>query len=220
MSQHITLAASKREGAGTQIAKKLRAQGIVPAIVYGGHQDTYPIQVDAIAFRDVLKSSASENILVNLQIEGAKEKDKLALIQDVQHHALNGQILHIDFNAVSENEEIHARVPVELQGEPAGVKQGGVLEQMLYEIEVHCLPKNLPSVVEADISALEVGDSLHIKDFVLGEGVEATLDGDVVVALVSEARVAEEEETTEAVVGESEGEGEEAKEGEEEAAAE
>jgi large subunit ribosomal protein L25 len=186
MSQHLTLAASKRDGAGTQIAKKLRAQGIVPAVVYGGQQDNYPIQVDAIAFRDVLKASASEHVLVNLQISGAKEKDKLALIQHVQHHPITGKVIHIDFNAVNEDQEIHSKVPVELHGDPIGVSHGGLLEQMIYEFEVKCLPKDLPEMIKAEVSGLDVGDALHVSDIVFPEGVAAGVDGEVVVALVSD----------------------------------
>ena len=190
MSQHLTLAASKRDGAGTQIAKKLRAKGIVPAVVYGGKQDTYPIQVDAIAFRDILKASASEHVLVNLQIDGAREKDKLALIQHVQHHPITGNVIHIDFNAVDENKEIHSKVPVELHGDPIGVSHGGLLEQMIYEFEVKCLPKDLPEIIKANVSSLEVGGTLHVSDIVFPAGVTAGVDGEVVVAIVSESRAA------------------------------
>lgn len=188
MSEHLTLAATKRQGAGTQIAKKLRRQGIIPAVVYGGHQDTYPIQVNAVAFRNLLKKSASENVLINLEIEGAKEKTKLALIQSVQHNPLTGMVVHIDFNAVSENEEIHAKVPIEIHGEPVGVKSGGLLEQMIHEMEVHCLPANLPDLIIAEVSSLEIGDALHVKDLKFPDGVTSGIDAEVVVAIVSESR--------------------------------
>ncbi|MEM9480793.1 MAG: 50S ribosomal protein L25, partial [Verrucomicrobiota bacterium] len=158
MAQQLTLEAEKRESTGSAEVRRLRKRGIVPAIVYGGKQRNYPIQLNAKRIGDILKESASEQILVTLQIEGAEEKEKLALIQDIQHDHLNGQILHIDFNAVLEDQEIHASIPIELDGDPVGVKQGGVLEQLLRELPIACLPKHLPELIHVDVSALDVGD--------------------------------------------------------------
>ncbi len=186
MSQHKTLEAQKREGAGTQIAKKLRRQGILPAVVYGAHQRTYPIQVNALAFRDVLKGSPTENVLVDLRIEGAVEKVKLALVQSVQRDSLSGAVLHIDFNAVSENEPIHARIPVELTGTAVGVKAGGILDHQLHEVEITCLPNDLPEMLHFDVSHLEVGSAIHIGDVAFPKGVSALMDAGVVIAIVSE----------------------------------
>ena len=209
MSKHITLEAQKRTTSGTAAARRSRRNGIIPGVVYGAAQDEYPVQVDAKKFGDILRHSASENILVDLQIEGAKEASKLALIQDVQHHPLNGQILHIDFNAVREDTDIHANVPLELAGEAPGVKAGGVLEQQHHELEVHCLPANLPEGLTLDIGELEMGESLHVGDITFPEGVSPTLDGDVIVVLVSEPRVsaAQEEEEAAAAAAEAAGEG-------------
>jgi large subunit ribosomal protein L25 len=189
MSKHITLAAQKRTTSGTAAARRSRRSGVIPGVVYGAAQDEYPVQVDAKKFGELLRSSASENFLVDLQIEGAKEASKLALIQDVQHHPLNGQILHIDFNAVNENTEIHANVPLELTGVAPGVKAGGIVDQQHYELEVHCLPANLPETVTIDIGELEMGASLHVGDIQFPEGVSPTLDGDVIVVLVAEPRI-------------------------------
>ncbi len=204
MSDHVTLEADKREDAGTQVAKKLRRQGIVPAVVYGGKQDCYPIQVNAIRFRDILKSSASEQILVNLQIAGAKEKDKLALIQQVQHHPLTGDVLHIDFNAVQEDVHIHASVPIELTGEPVGVKHGGILDHQLHQVEVSCLPADLPSMLSFDVSNLDINDALHVGEVSFPEGVEPGADGGVVIAIVSESSAAKSEGEEEEAAAEAE----------------
>lgn len=199
---------------GTTSVGRLRRDGKIPGVVYGASQDNYAIQLSDKAFRDILRHSASEQILVNLQIEGAKEANKLALIQDVQHHPLNGQILHIDFNAVNEDQEITARVPVELLGEVAGVKHGGILDTLQHEIEVQCLPKNLPAIIQIDASALEIGDSLNIGDVSFPEGVSPVLDSSTLVAIVNESRAAAseglEDEELEGVEGEeTEGEEEE-----------
>ena len=203
MSKHIILEAQKRTTSGTAAARRSRREGAIPAVVYGAAQDEYPVQVDAKKFGDILRNSESENILVDLQIEGAKEASKLALIQDVQHHPLNGQVLHIDFNAVSEDTEIHANVPLHLAGDAPGVKAGGVLEQQHHELEVHCLPRDLPTSLSADIGNLEMGDSLHVSDVDFPEGVSATLDGDVIVVLISEPRVSAADDEAPAADGEA-----------------
>ena len=216
MSKHATLPAQKRTTSGTAAARRSRRNGVIPGVVYGAAQDEYPVQVDAKLFGELLRSSASENILVDLQIEGAKEARKLALIQDVQHHPINGQILHIDFNAVSEDTEIHAYVPLELSGDAPGVKAGGVLEQQHHELEVHCLPANLPPSLSADISELEMGGVLHVGDIKYPDGVSATLEDDVIVVLISEPRVSAADDTaaTEEAAAEAPAEGEKPAEGE------
>ena len=211
MSKHEVLAAQKRTTSGTSAARRSRRNGIIPGVVYGADQDEYPVQVDSKTFGELLRRSSSENFLVDLQIEGAKEASKLALIQDVQHHPLNGQILHIDFNAVNENQEIHANVPLEIVGDAPGVKAGGVLEQQHYELEVHCLPKHLPEGLSVDISELEMGGVRHVSDVAYPEGVSPTLEGDVIVVLVSEPRVAAVEADAAPAEGGAPAEGEEAK---------
>ena len=189
MSKHVTLNAQKRTTSGTAAARRSRRDGLIPGVIYGAQQDEYPIQVDAKKFGEILRASASENFLVDLKIEGAKEKQKLALIQEVQHHPINGQILHIDFNAVREDTEIHANVPLVLTGEAPGAKAGGVIEQQHHEVEVHCIPSNLPESLTVDIGGLGMGDTLHIGDITYPEGVSPTLEGDVIVVLISEPRV-------------------------------
>jgi large subunit ribosomal protein L25 len=189
MSKHLTLEAQKRTTSGTAAAKRSRRDGFIPGVVYGAQQDEYPIQVDAKKFGNLLRHSASENFLVDLQIEGAKEASKLALIQAIQHHPINGQILHVDFNAVSEDTEIHAYVPLELVGDAPGIKAGGILDQQHHELEVHCLPSNLPESLTVDVSKLGMGDTLHVSDIAFGEGVTPTLDAQVIVIIISEPRV-------------------------------
>ena len=205
MADQINLKAEKREEVGSAAVGRLRRAGLIPGVVYGAAQENYAVQIESKAFEDILRNSASEQILVNLQIEGAKESDKLTLIQAVQHHAISGKILHVDFNAVSEENEIHARVPVELTGEAIGIRQGGILDTLLHDIEVHCLPKHLPSILSFDVSALDIGDSLSVGSVEFPEGVGTSLDDSVLIAIVNETRAALSE-TTEA--DEAEGEGE------------
>ncbi len=190
MAQKFQLNAELREGTGTSVAKKLRREGIVPCVIYGGAQRTYPVQVNEKAVTDLLHHAASENILVDLVVTGAKEENKLVLIQDVQHNTLSGRISHIDFQAVNENEEIKATLPIHLVGDPAGVKQGGLLEHQLHNIEVTCLPKDLPEILEFDVSKLTLGQALHVGDVSFPEGVRPNLGAQVVIALVAETRTA------------------------------
>ncbi len=170
----------------------MRREGYVPSVVYGGNVENINIKVSEKSFRDILAHSASENILVTLELEGGNSQ--LAFLKDVQHDALSGQMLHADFLAVSETTEITGTLPVELVGEALGVKEGGQLEQMLYDIEITCLPKDLPEQISGDVTELEVGDPLLVGALAWPEGVKPTLEADVVVAMVAKARVMEEEE--------------------------
>lgn len=188
MATQETIKAEKREGVGTAAAKRLRHTGVVPAVVYGGKQREYPIQLDAKTFGDVLRRQASHNFLVNLEIDGANEKTKLAIVQDIQRNPLNGALVHVDFRAVSENDVIHATVPIELHGEPVGVKAGGLLEQLVHEIEVQCRPGDLPETLVNDVENLSLGQGLKVGDLNLPKGVTVKLDGEVLVAIVNQTR--------------------------------
>ena len=204
MANIQSLAAKKRERSGTGVSKRLRRSGRVPAVIYGGHQDTYGVDVSLREIGNLLLHSATDNVLVRLNIDGAREQDKLALVQDVQHHPISGVITHVDFRAVRETDQITANVPLELVGESEGVHLGGILDQQWHSLEVRCLPKDLPEKLEVDISALAIGDAIHIGQVPWPDGVEAVLGSDVVVAAVVEVRVGsdeEEEESEEPAVG-------------------
>lgn len=188
MATILDLSVSKRERTGTGAMGRLRKQGSIPAILYGRTHASTTLQVDGKTFTKIVEHSASDNILVTLKIEG-EAKEQLALVQEVQHDHLKGGILHIDFHAIAADEEIHAEVPVELVGEPAGIKQGGVLEYIHHNLEVRCLPKNLPDKLPVDVSHLNLNDAVHVRDIPLPEGVRTRMDGDVVIAMVAEPKV-------------------------------
>ena len=206
MAKQETLQAEKRDVKGTTASKRLRRAGTVPAIVYGSSQDNYTIQVNSKEFSDIFKKQSSENFLVNLQIADAKEKEKLAFIQDIQRDSLSGEFIHIDFQAVSETETIHAEIPLVLEGESPGVKGGGVLEHLLHTIDIECRPAALPDHIAVSIEDLEVGDSSNVGDINFPDGVISKMDENVIVVLVAAPRV---EEVTEEVAEEG-AEGEEA----------
>lgn len=190
MATQETLQAEKRDVKGTTASKRLRRSGIVPAVIYGSSQREYMIQLNSKNFFDIAKKQSSQNFIVNLEIEGAEEKTKLAIVQDIQRDPLSGNLIHIDFRAVSESETIHATVPIVLAGEPAGVKAGGLLEQLIREIEVFCRPNDLPTAIRNDVSGLEMGQSLKVSELNLPDGVTTKMDGDVLVGLVAQTRAA------------------------------
>lgn len=217
MATQETLQAEKREVKGTTASKRLRRSGIVPGVIYGSSQREYMIQLDSKAFFDLAKKQGSQNFLVNLEIEGADEKTKRAIVQDIQRDPLSGQLIHVDFRAVSDDETIHAVVPIHLTGEPAGVKSGGILEHLIHEIEIHCRPDDLPDAIENDVSELDLGESLRVGDLNLPDGVTTKMDDEVLVGLVTQTRASvsaggggEDSEEGEAAEGGEESEGGEA----------
>jgi large subunit ribosomal protein L25 len=143
---------------------------------------------------NVLAHASSEHVLVELEIvEGDQSTNRLALIQEVQHHPLKRQLLHVDFHAVSTTETITSEVPIEAVGEPLGVRTfGGLLEYSLRSLEVECFPQDLPDIVRIDVTNLNIGESLHVRDIPLPSGVEALTDGDLTVVSVVASRVGEE----------------------------
>jgi large subunit ribosomal protein L25 len=187
MAKILDLQAEPRNVAGTSAVKRLRKAGIVPAALYGRKAQPTNLQVHGKTFSKLLETSASDNILVSLKMEGGAEQ--LALVQEVQHDYLRGGILHIDFHAVVSDEEIHANVPVATVGESPGQKLGGLIEFLHHEVEVHCLPKDLPENIEVNISELQLGQVVHIGDMKFPEGVTPRLGADVVVIMCVEPKV-------------------------------
>ncbi|HEY8900741.1 MAG TPA: 50S ribosomal protein L25 [Chthoniobacterales bacterium] len=190
MAKQVKLSARPRPEAGRNAVKQVRARGAVPAVIYGAHETPANLEVDRKAIENVLAHAANEHVLVDLDIDGA---NKLSLIQEIQRHPVRGTILHVDFHAVSRTETVASEVPIEPTGEAVGVKtHGGLLQQQLRTLHIECLPQNLPDLLTVDVSALEIGASIHVKDIQLPAGVTSVTDGDITVFLVSEPKVAEE----------------------------
>jgi large subunit ribosomal protein L25 len=196
MAKQVQLKAKSRSEAGKGPVKRLRSEGIIPGVVYGAHSKPLNICVGSRELSDVLHSATGENVLVDLQVEEAgKTNNRLALIQEVQHHPFEDTILHVDFQEVLATEKLHTKVPVRPIGEPAGVKTGGgVLEFILRELQVECLPKDLPDVIEVNVEKLEIGHSIHIGEITPPAGVSLLGDKGQPVFLVV-APIAEVEET-------------------------
>ncbi len=188
MAKILDLQAEPRALSGTSVAKRMRKAGDIPATLYGRKVKPANIQIHGKTFSKLIGGRVSDNILVSLKITGAAE-DQLALVQEVQHDYLRGGILHVDFHAIAHDEEIHASVPVAIVGEAKGLKQGGLVEAIHHEIEVHCLPKDLPESIQIDVSSLELGQGIHIREITFPAGVTCRLGDDVVIVMCEEPRV-------------------------------
>jgi len=179
-------------------AKRLRAAGRIPAVIYGAKTKPQNLEIDRRAMEDLIHHSVSENLLVDLTVDQDTNPKRLALVQEVQHHSLSSKVLHIDFHEISENEKVTVMVPVEPIGEAAGVKTGGgVLEHVLFKIKVRCLPKDLPEQITVDVSHLEIGHAVHIGDIQAPPGVQVLGEKHIsvlaVAAPITEAQEAEAE---------------------------
>ena len=178
---------------------KLRRAGRVPATIYGRLAKPQNLEVSSKEFADLLHHSASENLLVDLSVENDARSKRLALVQEIQHHPIDGKVLHVDFHEVAENEKVTVQVPVETTGEAAGVKTGGgTLEHVLFKLKVRCLPKDLPEQIVIDVTALEIGKAVHLGEIKAPEGVEILGDKHLTVVAVAAPRAEEEVVATEA----------------------
>lgn len=179
MAKQVKLKAEHRSETGRSAVRKLKARGIIPAVIYGGKDKPQPLQVSARDINTILSHASGENILVELEIEGEKG-GRTALLQEIQHSPVGGNVLHLDFHAVSMDEKIEADVPVEAIGVANGVKNfGGLLEQSLRSLTIECLPRDLPDRITVDVSALNIGDSIHVRDMQLPSGVVAKVQSDL-----------------------------------------
>jgi large subunit ribosomal protein L25 len=180
MATKQSLKAAPRARTGSGRLNQMRREGWLPSVIYGRKAENKNLKVDAKAFAELLAHSTSDNILINLDIEG--EGTRLAFLQAIQHDAISGAALHADFLAIDDKTPITANIPVHLNGEAAGVKAGGVVEQYVHVLEIVCLPNDLPDTIEVDITGLGLGASLHISELGLPVAVKPTHAGDVVVA--------------------------------------
>ena len=186
----IKLLAEPRAEKGSRPAGRLRRAGKVPAIVYGLGVDSLPITVSARDLSHILAGESGANTLINLQVDG---DDVLTLARQIHRHPTRGELMHVDFIRIRRDVAVSAEIPLHLTGEPTGVKDGGLLEQLMFQLTIEAMPGNIPVAIEYDVSGLEIGDQLHVRDLVLGSGVDTQVDRDAVVAQVAAPRVVSEE---------------------------
>jgi len=200
-----TLKARLREGTGKGVARKLRASGEIPAVAYGHGMEGRPLSVNAHELELLLSTINPENTIIELNVTGAKPSQ--ALIREVQRHPSRPQILHVDFFQVRAGEKLHVEVPIRLHGVPVGVRdEGGVLQEVLRELTVECLPKDIPASIDIDIDQLGLGESIHVSDVTI-ENAEILNDAELVICSVnvpSTVVLSEAEETAAAEAAEGE----------------
>src|SRR5438128_11819232 len=179
MAKQVKLKAEPRSATGRSAARRLKARGIVPAVVYGGKEKSQPLQVSARDINAMLSLASDELNLSELE-NAVEQATRTALLQEVQHSPVGGDVLHVDFHAISMDEKIQADVPLEALGVPTGVKNfGGLLEQNLRVLAIECLPRDLPDKITVDVSELNIGNSIHVRDIKLPSGVIAKVQPDL-----------------------------------------
>jgi large subunit ribosomal protein L25 len=215
----VALKVKPREEVGKTGANKTRRDGFIPAVLYGEGEEVRPVAVGSKEFGMVIHTTAGENVILDLKMEGAAGECR-AIIKEIQYHPVRREILHVDFQHISMTKEITVRVPVETVGDSVGVKtHGGILELISRDVEVECLPGNIPDRIRVDVSELDVGDSIQVRDLKV-ENAEIVTDPEAtVVTIVAPTVIEEVKPAAEVVEGEEEEgaaeEGEEGKEREE-----
>jgi large subunit ribosomal protein L25 len=197
----ITLAAAPRTEFGSRPSGRLRRAGFVPATVYGLGHDAMSVSVVARELAHILAGESGANTLINLQYDG---DSMLTLARQIQRHPTRGDLVHVDFIRIRRDVAVSADVPLHLIGEPAGVRDGGLLEQLVFTVTVEAMPGNIPVALELDVSELNIGDQRHASDLDIPRDVTTALDPDTVVALVAAPRVVVEEVEEEAEAEEGE----------------
>jgi large subunit ribosomal protein L25 len=189
MSTGAKLRAEKREQKGKESARKLRDSGRIPAVLYGKETETVSLSLDAHEAELLFQSISVENTIVGLEIEGEKAPVQ-TLIREIQVHPYRPVLFHVDFYRIREGERLEVEIPVNLNGVPEGVRSsGGILQQVVHQVRVKCLPTMIPESIEIDVTALEIGGSVHVSDLRLGEGVEILMDADQTVCSVVQPKL-------------------------------
>ncbi len=190
----VTLDAKKRETQGSRSSRRIRGGGRVPAVLYGHGMKPLSLDVDRRAFAKALKTRAGENVIINLNVEGAQLEESTCLIRDIQHHPVTDDVQHIDFTVISLKEKIEVQVPlVTLNAEEAiGVKEGGILDIVHHEIPIECLPTDIPEHIEVNVKAMKIGDAVHVSDLQVQGDITFLLDDDEVLIAIHPPRKEEE----------------------------
>lgn len=206
-NESARLTARTRTTSGKGAARQLRRSGQLPAVVYGRRDETESLALDTHELSRLLSKIHAATTVIDLEVDGGEPRP--VLIREIQRHPYRPQLLHVDFFEIRADVKIRVQVPVHLVETPAGVEMGGMLQFLRHELEVECLPNEIPSGFEVDVSALEIGDSLHVSDVDAG-AVEILEDETVTICTVVPPALEEEEEVDEELGEEVEVEGEEA----------
>jgi large subunit ribosomal protein L25 len=187
----LTVEVERREECGSRPSRRLRAAGKLPAVVYGGGREAVPIQVDRTVLLRLIKEGGGENAVFLLKLAGTG-KSRHTMIRKIEVNPVTRQVEHIDFQRILLDEKVRVQVPIEIEGEPTGVKNdGGVLDFVTREIEVECLPTDIPQHITVEVSHLHVGQHLEIKDIEVPPNVEVLEDPQRTLVAIAHSRVAE-----------------------------
>jgi len=203
MSEQAVFQVESRSETGKGAARRIRASGKIPGNVYGHGAESIAVQMDGLQFRALIGKISAENTLIDLTVDDAKPKP--VLIREIQRHPYRPIIFHVDFFEITAGETIRVAVPVRLEGNPIGVRGGGILQVIRYELEIECLPREMPSAFVADISEMEIGDSLHIGEIDTGD-VTVIEEENLTVCMIVQQKAAPVEEEEDEEVSDLEGE--------------
>lgn len=183
-----------RMGVGKGVARKLRQQRLIPAVVYGGASGSMAVVINPLEMLKLLGTGAGENILITLSLEGDGERSRTVILKELQRDPVRGEPLHADFLEISMKRKIRVQIPLRIVGEAIGVKvKGGFLEQHLREVSVECLPGAIPSYIQVDVSQLDLGHAIHVRELTVGGDIRVLEDPARPVVAVLIQRVAVEE---------------------------
>lgn len=188
--RQVTLKTEKREKTGKETAKKLRKMGYIPAVLYGKGLEPQFFSVSYSEFEKIYNRFKGEAVIYTLEFAGGEGQRRQAVLKEFQRHPVSDRFIHLDFQAIEEGETLELEVPIEFVGKPVGVTKGGILEIMIHELTVECLPKDIPDKIVVDISSLDIGDSLHVRDVKVAPNIKIKDHPEETIATV----VAEEEE--------------------------
>ncbi|NVL90396.1 MAG: 50S ribosomal protein L25/general stress protein Ctc [Desulfobacterales bacterium] len=210
------LKVTQRNTFGKSSARELRRQGLIPAVLYGPKRESIPLTLSSLDLDKIYKDSGTEQVILKLIIKNGGTKNATAMVKEVQTSPVTDRYLHIDFYEISLYEEVVVNVPVAVTGKSKGVERGGLLQVVRHELEISCLPADMPDKIEVDVTGLDIGDSVHIGDIELGDKIRLLAAPGLTVLTVV-APTVEEEEEEEVPEEEAEEEAVEAEAGESEA---
>lgn len=202
--EQIDLKVQVREETGKGPAHRCRQKGLIPGVFYGPKVDSIPLVITQTEFKKSLKGKVGENIIINLIVEGKEDLGpQIAMIRDFQIDLLKRDVIHIDFQKIDLEKKVTVAVPIELIGKAEGVKLGGILQQVERELEIRCMPLAIPDRFEVDVSSLLMGESIHVRDIAVPEGIDVLSSGEQTVVTVLSPKL-EVEKAAEEIVEEGE----------------
>jgi large subunit ribosomal protein L25 len=182
---HVALTAQSRKGTGKGAAHALRRQALIPAVFYGPEVDPVHLSLKYRDLEKLIRTGAGENVIIDLAIEtGESTLSHRAMLKEIQLDPVKRTILHVDLYEISMDKKIEVEVPITLTGTPKGASEGGILQQVTRTLEISCLPDNIPDAFELEVTELNIGDSLHVSDLKIPEGIEVLVEEELTIATV------------------------------------